>query len=41
MSADSGHYTVLFLSSAFDTVDPKILTNRLNIHIGLSGSVIE
>lgn len=44
MTADSGNYTVLAspdLSSDFDTVDHKILINKLKNHIGLSASVLE
>ena len=44
MAADSGRYSVLVLldlSSAFDTVDHKILLNRLKQEFGIVGSVLK
>uniref|UniRef100_A0A8C6VZY2 Reverse transcriptase domain-containing protein n=1 Tax=Nothobranchius furzeri TaxID=105023 RepID=A0A8C6VZY2_NOTFU len=44
MAADSGQYTVLVslnLSSAFDTVDHKILLHRLHNDLGFSGTVLK
>lgn len=44
MAADSGRYSVLVLldlSSAFDTVDHKILLNRLEKEFGIVGSVLK
>lgn len=44
MAADSGRYSVLVLldlSSAFDTVDHKILLHRLENEFGVAGSVLK
>ena len=44
LAADSGGYTVLVLldlSSAFDTIDHNILSNRLHNMVRISGSVLQ
>ncbi len=43
MASDSGQYTVLVLldlTAAFDTVDHKILINRMRDTFGISGTVL-